>query len=189
MNTKDKEKNLSSIFETVDDLLSQINAEKIDPNAPDFENLPEGYYSTEVVKAELTVSKNSGNPLVKLQLKTIENGLSVEIDEEGDSILKEIEKTKNRMVFKYYTLDTKSNVEKMIKDMLKFEGDEPGIPLLERDYFTNSELLASALEVLTGSRIYIQITISKNKNGDESSWLNLISWERAEKLELIDRII
>ena len=70
--------------------------------------------------------------------------------------------------------------------MLKFEGDEPGIPLLERDYFTNSELLTSALEVLTGSRIYVQITISKNKNGDESSWVNLISWERAEKLGLIE---
>lgn len=183
---KDLEKDLSSVFNTVDDILSQINADKIDPNAPDFESLPEGYYSCEVVKAELGVSKSSEKPQIKLQLKTIENGLSVEIDEEGDSILKEIQKSKDRFIFKYYSLDTQSNVERMIKDMLKFEGDEPGIPLLEREYFKNSELLTAALEVLEGSRIYAQITISKNKDGQSSSWTNLISWERAEKLGLLD---
>lgn len=183
---KENEKDLSQVFSTVDGLLSQINAEKIDPNAPDFENLPEGYYSCEVVKAELGVSKSSEKPQIKLQLKTIENGLKVEIDDEGDSILKEIQKTKDRFIFKYYPLDTKQNVEKMIKDMLKFEGDEPGIPLLERDYFTNSELLTSALEVLEGSRIYVQITESKGKDGNSSFWTNLISWGRAEKLGLLD---
>lgn len=182
----DLEKDLSSVFGVVDDLLSQINAEQIDPNAPDFENLPEGYYSCEVVKAELGVSKSSERPQIKLQLKTISNGSAVEIDEEGDSVLKEIPKTQNRFIFKYYPLDTKSNVEKMIKDMLKFEGEEQGVPLLERDYFTNSELLTAALEVLEGSRIYAQITITKNKEGNSSSWTNLISWERAEKLGLLD---
>ena len=184
--SKELEKNLSAIFSTVDNLLSQINAESIDPNASDFENLPEGYYSCEVVKAELGLSKTSEKPQVKLQLKTLENGLAIEIDDEGDSVLKEIQKTKSRFVFKYYSLDNKANVEKMIKDLLKFEGENPGESLLERDYFTNSELLTAALEILEGSRIYAQVTISKGKDGKDSSWINLISWERAEKLGLLD---
>lgn len=184
--SKELEKDLNSIFSTVDNLLSQINAESIDPNASDFENLPEGYYSCEVVKAELGVSKTSEKPQVKLQLKTLENGLAIEVDDEGDSVLKEIQKTKGRFVFKYYSLDTKTNVEKMIKDMLKFEGSEPGVSLLERDYFANSELLTAALEVLEGSRIYTQVTVSKGKDGKDSSWVNLISWGRAEKLGLLD---
>lgn len=183
---KDLEKDLSSVFNTVDDILSQIDAEKIDPNTSDFENLPEGYYSCEVVKAELGLSKSSEKPQIKLQLKTLENGQNVEIDDDGDSVLKEIPKSKNRFIFKYYPLDAKQNVEKMIKDMLKFEGDEPGISLLERDYFSNTELLTAALEILEGSRIYAQITTTKNKDGNSSSWTNLISWERAEKLGLLD---
>ena len=126
MAKKVEEKDLSSVFNTVDGLLSQVNVEKIDPNAPDFDNLPEGYYSVEVVKAELTVSKSSDKPQIKLQLKTVENGLGIVIDEDGDSVFQEIEKTKDRMLYKYYPLTTKAEVEKMIKDMLKFEGDEPG---------------------------------------------------------------
>lgn len=186
MAKKVEEKDLSSVFNTVDGLLSQVNVEKIDPNAPDFDNLPEGYYSVEVVKAELTVSKSSDKPQIKLQLKTVENGLAVVIDEDGDSVFQEIEKTKDKMLYKYYPLTTKAEVEKMIKDMLKFEGEEPGEPLLERDYFQSSELLTAALDVLEGSRIYVQVSVSKKKDGESSSWTNLISWERAEKLGLLE---
>lgn len=179
------DKDLRELYKNVDSILSSVNVENIDPNAPDFDNLPDGYYLCEVQKLELCVSKK-GNLQVKGQFKTIENGLKVVIDEDGDSKLEEITKTKDRMIFKYWTLSEKKDVEKFIKDMLKFEGDEPGVPLLEKEYFSNSELLEQALEVLQEMNIYAQISTSKNKEGESSSWTNLISWSRAASLGLID---
>ena len=177
------EKDLKNLFKSVDTILSKININEIDPNAPDFDNLPDGYYLCEVVKIELTTSK-SGNPQVKAQFKSIENGKEVSIDEEGEATFNELEKTKDKMLFKYFPLTDENSMKKFIKDMLKFEGDEVGVPLLEKEYFLNSEVLEEALDVLEGSTIYIQISTSKNRNGESSTWYNLVSWSRATVLGL-----
>lgn len=177
--------NLRELYKNVDSILSTVNVGKIDPNAPDYEDLPDGYYLCEVQKLELCVSKK-GNLQVKGAFKTVEEGLAVTIDEEGESQLTPVEKTKDKVFYKYWTLSEKKDVEKFIKDMLKFEGDEPGVPLLEKEYFLNSEVLEQALEVLQGMNIYAQVSTSKNKEGETSSWKNLISWSRAQSLGLVE---
>lgn len=181
---KDK---VTNIFETVNSILAKVNVNKIDPNSSDFESLPEGYYLSEVVKAEYeSFPDGSKAPRIKLQLKVVEDGLRVVINENGDSTLEPISKSKGRMIFKYYRLTTVEEAERCIKDLLKFEGENPGEPLLERDYFTTEDLLVEALEILEGSQIYVQNTITKKKDGETSSWINLLSWERATKLGLME---
>ena len=68
--------------------------------------------------------------------------------------------------------------------MLKFEGDEPGVPLLGKEYFTNSDLIEDALEVLKGMRIYIHNTVTEKDDGTSSTWANVLSWKNANGLGL-----
>ena len=84
----------------------------------------------------------------------------------------------------YYVLKDTNSVRRFVSDMLKFEGEEPGKPLLDKEYFMNSEILEDALKLLVGMRIYVQITKSESADGNIRSWQNLISWKRAAMLEL-----
>ena len=117
--------------------------------------------------------------------KVIENGIGVDVNEKGDAVFVDIPKSKNRCMFKYYVLRDEKSVKTYVSDMLKFEGAEPGVPLLEKELFLSSVTMSEALNLLEGSQIYIQVSVSENKTTKEkSSWQNLISWSRAAKLEL-----
>jgi hypothetical protein len=101
--------------------------------------------------------------------------------------LKNLENTKNRKIFKYYPLVNEKNVNSFVSDMLKFEGETAGESILPKEAFTSGEVLEDALDVLTGSRIYIQVsTTVKKSTGEASKWNNLVSWKRAESLGLPD---
>lgn len=173
--------NLKDLYKNVNDILSEVNVEKIDPNANDY-SLPDGYYLCEVVKMEVCESKKN-NLQIKGQFKSVQNALMVKLNEDGDSELEEVNGTTNRMIFKYWPLTDRKSVESMIKDMLKFEGDEEGEPLLTSEYFSNMEILEDALDVLEESRVWIQLS-TKVKDGESSQWANLISWTRAKALDL-----
>ena len=71
--------------------------------------------------------------------------------------------------------------------MLKFEGETPDTPLLEKEYFTTKELLGQALDYLSSAQpqIFVQVTKSTNKQGQTTNWNNLITWKRARQLELV----
>ena len=84
----------------------------------------------------------------------------------------------------YYVLKDTASVRRFVSDMLKFEGEERGKPLLDKEYFMNSEILADALKILECMQIYIQVTKSTNDDGTARSWQNLISWKRAAALDL-----
>ena len=170
-----------SYFDQIDEILGKINLEDIDADSNDrYEDLPEGYYLCEVEEATLAESQSSHQPMVSFQFKVTENGYT--LNEEGTSLI-EIDKTKNRKIFAYYVLKDERSVKRFISDMLKFEGEVEGEPLLDKEYFTNSELINDALDVLKGSRIYVQVSLTEY-NGKASSWKNLISWKRAKSLEL-----
>ena len=68
--------------------------------------------------------------------------------------------------------------------MVKFE-DENGQPLLDIQCFTSSDLLMDALDILQSIKpqLYIQLSTTV-KDEKVSTWKNLISWARAEALEL-----
>ena len=175
-------------YNELDALLSTINVAEINPDADDkYEELPDGYYLSEVEKAELTTSKNSGNPQVAMTFKVVEDGIAEYINDKGFSAFKNIEHSKNRKIFKYYPLTNEKTVRAFVKDMLKFEGDVQGESLLPEEAFTTSAVLEDAISILIGCRLYVQVSNTIKKGTDEKqSWKNLISWNRAKGLGLPD---
>lgn len=175
---------LQSILGTLNDLLGSTDLKDVTSETTGYQELADGYYLSEVESAKLTVSKSSKQPMVAFQFKVVEDGKDAEIDEEGNVTITEIKGTKNRKIFLYYVLKDDMSVKRFVNDMLKFEGDEEGVSLLEKEYFTRAELLEDALEVLEGRRIYIQVSTTEKNDGTKSTWQNLISWKRATALEL-----
>lgn len=168
-----------ALFDSIDELLGKVDLENTTSESTgDFPELKDGYYLTSLVKAELTESKSSGLPMVKLQFKTIEDGKDVTVDEAGNVLLSEIKGTKNQTVFMYYVLKDEKSVKRFVSDMLKFEGEEVGKPVLEKEYFTTSETLEDALDILQGLNIYIMISTTEREDGEKSTWRNLISWKK-----------
>lgn len=184
MTDKVKETNeeLKLIQEKLRSVLSDTNLNNIDPNS-DFDGLVDGYYLSELQEANVKFSQSSGKLQVVLKFKTIEEGKSLKVDEDGNTSLINCG-CKNRLVWKYFSVETPENVRKFAKEMLKFEDDNME-PILSTEYFTTPELLYDALDVLVGMRIYIQISTTTNDKNETSSWTNIISWKRAASLELI----
>lgn len=173
-------KDLSQVFNSLDKLLENTDLGDVSSESSVSQELPDGYYLCEVEKAELKESKSSKQPMAAFQLKVVEDGTAV--DANGDFVT--LKKTKNRKVFLYYVLKDDISVKRFVSDMLKFEGEEKGVPILGKEYFTNSALLEDALDILVGMCIYVQSSTTVNDDDSTSVWKNLISWKRAEKLEL-----
>ena len=178
------ELNNKQIIASINDLLKQTNIDDVTSESNSFQELPEGYYLCTVDSAEIKESKASGNPMIAFTFTVAENGCHYVADKDGNTEMQEVKNSKNRKIFMYYVLKDTASVRRFVSDMLKFEGEEPGKPLLDKEYFMNSEILADALAILQGMRIYIQITKSVNDDGTSRSWQNLISWKRANALEL-----
>lgn len=173
---------LRSAFAALNDVLNTTSLEDVSSeDQSSFEELPDGYYLSEVEKAELTVSKSSGAPMVAMTLKVVENGVKASFTGDRCDLI-EIPKTVNRKIFKYFVIDTPEKVKKFVSDMLKFENND-GQPILDKEYFTTAEVLQDALDILIGMRIYINVQVTE-KNGTISRWNNFVSWKRANMMEL-----
>lgn len=172
------------LIESINNLLKQTNITDVTSESNNFQELPEGYYLCSVDNAEIKESKASGNPMVAFTFSVTEDGYAFVVDKDGNAEMKDVKGSKNRKIFMYYVLKDTSSVRRFVSDMLKFEGDEAGKPLLDKEYFMNSEILGDALSILKGMKIYIQITKSENQDGTTRYWQNLISWKRAAVLEL-----
>lgn len=173
-----EEKDMTYVFESLNNVLSQTNLDDVTSEGSGFEELPDGYYIGEVEKAELKESKSSQQPMVAFQFKVVQDGIT------DDGNFSPISKTNNRKIFMYYVLKDEQSVKRFVTDMLKFEGEKEGESILGKEYFTNSEVLIDALDILIGSRIYIHISTTE-RNGQTSTWRNLISWKRAKALGLL----
>lgn len=171
---------LKNMFSSLNELLGKTDLEDVTSESTGYSELPDGYYLSEVEKAELTESKNSHLPMVSFQFKIVEDGKGVA----EDASYFELKGTKNRKIFVYYVFKDESSVQRFVRDMLKFEGETEGEPLLGKEYFTEAEVLADALDILTGSRIYIQCSTTRKDGAEPTTWKNLISWKRAKALEL-----
>jgi len=172
----------------LDDLLSKSDLSSTTSEGTISSDLPDGYYLCEVEKAELTSTKATGNPMVKFQYKIVENGLKSVVDAQGNDTLVEAKNTANRKIFLNYVISTEQNLGFFVSDMLKFESpDNPGEPLLTKEYFKNTSLLLDALDILaTGSRIYIMVQSKPKKDNpnEVEKRYNPITWKRATLLEL-----
>lgn len=149
----------------------------------DFDDLPEGYYLCEVENAVLKENKAQTNQQVSFTFKIVQDGLAEELDDNGDSVWKDVSGTHNRKIFKHYPFKDEKGVRRFVSDMLKFEGETPGEPLLTAEYFMTEETFPDALDILKGMQIYVQAAI-KEYQGKKNVWYELISWDRAAKLGL-----
>ena len=173
-------KDLTSLFNSLDKVLNNVDLSDVTADSSNFSELPDGYYLCEVEKAELKESKSSHMPMVAFQFKVVDDGIG--IDESAGFV--DIKKTKNRKVFMYYVLKDENSVRRFATDMLKFEGETEGQPILDKQYFMTAAVLVDALDILIGARLYIQSSTSVNDDKSTSNWKNLISWKRAKALEL-----
>ena len=172
--------NLNDVLNSLNGLLGTTDLSDVSAESAGFSELPDGYYLAEVEKAELKESKSSHQPMVAFQFKIVDDGLTT--DENGEFV--SVKKTKGRKIFMYYVLKDENSVRRFATDMLKFEGETVGEPVLSKEYFTNSELLLDALDILKEMRVYIQSSTTVNDDNSTSVWKNLISWKRAAALEL-----
>jgi len=180
-----EDKELKELYSNVNSILKKINVKDIDPEK-DFDKNPDGYYLTEVVSLEVCTSKKSGNLQVAGQFKIVENGIGVNVDDDGEQDFFELKNTKGKTIFKYYPMTDESQVTKLIKDMLKFT-DEDGKSILDEEYFSDIEIMKEALSILTEERIYIHLYSYTNKTTKETNQnSNLITWKRASDIGLID---
>ena len=170
---------MKQTFATLNELLKQTDISKITAESSGFDDLPDGYYLTEVMSAVLKQS-STGFPMVALDLKAAEDGHDV--NEDGNLI--EIPHTKNRHIYLNYVLKDEASVKRFVNDMLKFEGDTAGEPLLQKEYFTTSDTINDALDILVGCCIYINVSRYSGKDGTERISNRPITWKRAAVLEL-----
>lgn len=170
---------IDNIFDSLNKLLGNTDLTDVTAESNNFPQLKDGYYLCEVATAELKINKNN-DPMVAFKFVVAEDGK--EINEDG--IVVDIPKTAKRSIFINYVLKDDTTVKRFVTDMLKFEGDEPGVPILEKEYFMNSEVLEDALDILIGKCIYISVNTSEKKDGTKSTWSNPVSWKRVEALGL-----
>lgn len=176
-NNPAQEDQLANIFSSVNKILQSVNVKDVTADTSEqFSQLPDGYYLCEVVKAEMTTSKSSGQPMIAWQFKTVEDGVAID-----ENLTKtHIKNTTKRTIYMYHVLKDQASVERFISDALKFEGEVAGESYLEKEYFTTAETLNDALDLLEGLRIWLHIDTDDNN----STWTRMVSWKRAAKLEL-----
>lgn len=177
-------KDIKSLFDKLDDLLSTVDLSDVTAESAGFTELPDGYYLCEVEKAEIRESKSSKMPMAAFTFKISEDGHTAEVDESGEPVITDIKKTANRKIFMYYVFKDERSVKRFATDMLKFEGEEEGEPLLPKEAFLSGDTVNDALEILTGMRIYVHVSTTTNEDDTKSTWNNLISWKRAKVLGL-----
>lgn len=175
------ESELKTLHSQLNDILKSTDLSDVTADSTGFSELPDGYYNCEVEKAELKVSKSSGSPMASFQFSVTSDGYK--FDEETSDLTK-IPRTKGRKIFINYVLKNDTWVKRFVTDMLKFEGEEPGESLLPKEAFTTAETIEESLFVLEGMRIYIHVSTTENDDGTKSTWNNIISWKRADALEL-----
>lgn len=168
----------------LDEILAKTKLDDVSAESQGFSELPDGYYLCEVEKTDFKESKSTHLPMVSFTFKIVEDGIGF-ITSENDIKEVTLAGTKNRKIFKHYVFKDESSVKRFASDMLKFEGEIAGEPLLPKEAFITSDTMLDALDILEGMRLFIQSDTSEKDDGTKSTWYNLISWKRATELELI----
>lgn len=172
---------LSHVKSILDGILTESNLKDIKAEG-DRQELPEGYFLCEVIKAELRES-SKGDAMVMVQWKTVEDGISVVLTDKNEPKLVNIDKTANVSFANFYVLKDEKSIRRYIADMIKFEDPETHEQLLDEQCFLSSDLIEQALDILQGMRLYVNVSKSE-KDNVTSTWYNPITWNRAEKLKL-----
>lgn len=173
---------MNEIFSVLDDLLGSANLDSVTADGAGFQELPDGYYLSEIESAEIKVTSKTNKPMVSMRFNVVEDGLAQSIDDYGNTELIAAKRTANRKIFMNWVISDTASVERYVSDMLKFE-DSDGNPILEKTYFITSATMVDALDIITGSRIYIMVQ-TIDRNGEKVKKQNLVKWATAKNLGL-----
>lgn len=184
---------ISKVSRILDDIANKTDLSKTTEEGASFD-LPDGYYLSEVRKAELTETKSTGNPMFSFEFRTIEDGKKIIIDEQGYSQLVDAPKTAGQRIFQNYVISNEMNFGFFVSDMLKFQDPDTNEPLFDKEKdFVDTESMVAVCDTLVaaGMVIYIMVQTTKRKNpqtGEEEKIkkYNPISWARARRLGLLD---
>ncbi len=183
-------------FSRINGIIAKTNID--DVNAESTERapkLPDGVYLCSVSEAVFETSKTSGNDQLKMVLKTVEDGTTVESDPYGQPQKAIATKTANRIIYKYYPITNEDQYRRMCSDLCKFEDPtNPGVPFVQKeDMSQDGEYLDLAVQGIAAGefRIYVQLTTRLNRgvpasepmtSENSSQWPTLLSWHKAKAM-------
>lgn len=182
-----------SILDDIDAVLGITDLSKVTAESTGFEDLPDGYFLTEVVESKLErvkSGKNQGKPKATIKFKIIEDGYKLTGDpnsDEEETTFDTLAGTKNRTLYKHYPLGDPEGIKKLVSDMKKFEDPEtPGKQLLPDEAWTTASTLKGSIEVLSqlNIRIWVHNKVTVKDDGTSSNWVDLESFSRAAQLGL-----
>ena len=137
----------TSLYVELDDIIHSTDLDEVSAESSNtFDNLPDGYYLTEVIESKLTRSKSSDKPMVTLRLAVVGNGYN--LSEDGVNF-EPIENVAKRNLWKHYVIKDGNSFKRFVSDMLKFEGETPNEPMLPKEAWTDSTTLEASIGVLS----------------------------------------
>lgn len=185
---------ISANKEKLQEVTSQTNS------GSGFAPLPDGYYYCKLETIELTRTKDKGDgvtkPMFKAQFRVIQDGVH-EVKENGKNVLKNIDHTTNRIIFKYWVIKTeledpdcksysdfKSDILKILEHSIN---DESVMDNLS-DALNDLETMVEVLDAISNQDypIYINQTSRPKKDDptDITTFTTLMGWDRVEDLGL-----
>lgn len=168
---------------SIDSALQEVNFDNITSESSGFDELPAGYYLVELVRAEIKLSKSTGEPMVAFAFKGIDNGYILD-DTTYD--WSDVGVGKGRYLNVYDAkINSTNGIKRLISDLMKFV-DAVGEPIVHKEDVSNSQLLQATLEALVeeSCRMWLQRQEGKDKEGKPTFYTNMISWQKAEDLKL-----
>lgn len=180
----DEVKNAKDLLSDLQSVVDDVDFEN-DLKDDGYQEVPDGYYYSEVQKATFGLNKAKDALQVMIDFQVVQNGV-VQSLVNGANTRREIPKTVGRHIYKYYTFKGDAEKKKkaicnFAKDMTCFE-DENGAIFLPTD-FQHVEAYDQLLPTLDGMRIFIKVEKAKNSDFVNK---NLISWTVAKTLHLDD---
>lgn len=174
----------TKISEKLDKLIANVDLSGITEEGV-RSKLPDGFYLSQVVKAELTESK-SGNPMVVIEYVTVEDGKKTIVDENGYAKQVDAKHTADKKIFCNYVLTNDMNFGFFVSDMLKFQDPETNEPFFTKEDFDSTQGIIDVCDKLTqGGIVYLMLQTVQKDNGESDQKKNPISWTRAHKFDLI----
>lgn len=177
-------KQMTSIFDTINATLDKIKVNDITENSSARTSIPAGYYFCKVdSEPEFHVSPEN-KPSVKIVFRTMNDGVNLDNTEV-------LTGTKDKLEYKYFSLNDEQNAKRFISDMMKFRIGSKG-EALPAETFKNAEVMMQALQLLKDKCIFIMVSESEGKpdasgKATTSRWVNLITFDRATELGLSEK--
>lgn len=169
------------LLSSIDSVIKDVDLDSVTQDGLG-EELPTGYFLTEVVKTELKFSKSSGSPMACIQLKIVNSGY--DYDDKTDEYV-QLKGCRNKFIFLYYPFKDGTSFKRFVSDMIKFEGETAGEPILPKEAWITAETMQGSLEVLQEAQLRIWVNRSAITRNDNTSIYNhLLSWKKASQLGL-----